>query len=60
MGPSGCGKSTLLKVMAGLMLPDSGKVFWEGEELSEHQRKADTSLPPPDGLFISGRGPLVQ
>jgi phospholipid/cholesterol/gamma-HCH transport system ATP-binding protein len=39
MGPSGCGKSTLLKVMAGLMLPDSGKVFWEGVELSELNEK---------------------
>jgi len=39
MGPSGCGKSTLLKVAAGLIVPDRGKVFWEGEELSRLSEK---------------------
>jgi phospholipid/cholesterol/gamma-HCH transport system ATP-binding protein len=39
MGPSGCGKSTLLKVMAGLMVPDSGQVYWEGEDLSYMSEK---------------------
>ncbi len=32
MGPSGCGKSTLLKVMAGIIIPDSGKVLLEGRD----------------------------
>ncbi|MGA7979764.1 MAG: ATP-binding cassette domain-containing protein, partial [Chromatiaceae bacterium] len=25
IGPSGCGKSTLLRLVAGLVLPDSGQ-----------------------------------
>jgi ABC-type transporter Mla maintaining outer membrane lipid asymmetry ATPase subunit MlaF len=33
MGPSGCGKSTLLKVAAGIIPPDSGKVFFRGRDL---------------------------
>ena len=33
MGPSGCGKSTLLKVAAGLIPPDSGKVFFHGKDM---------------------------
>jgi len=33
MGPSGCGKSTLLKVAAGIMIPESGQVFWEEKNL---------------------------
>ncbi|ADR20858.1 hypothetical protein MATR_15160 [Marivirga tractuosa] len=33
MGKSGEGKSTLLKILAGLTATDSGKVFFEGEEL---------------------------
>jgi ABC-type Fe3+/spermidine/putrescine transport system ATPase subunit len=33
LGPSGCGKSTLLAVIAGLEIPDSGIVYWNGEAL---------------------------
>lgn len=34
MGPSGSGKSTLLHVLAGILLPDSGRVWLGGEELT--------------------------
>ncbi|HET9489410.1 MAG TPA: ABC transporter ATP-binding protein [Methylomirabilota bacterium] len=30
LGPSGCGKSTLLQVLAGLLAPSSGQVYFEG------------------------------
>jgi phospholipid/cholesterol/gamma-HCH transport system ATP-binding protein len=32
-GPSGCGKSVLLKHITGLLLPDSGRILVDGEEL---------------------------
>lgn len=35
VGPSGSGKSTLLKLMLGLYSPDSGKIFYGGEQLDE-------------------------
>jgi ABC-type nitrate/sulfonate/bicarbonate transport system ATPase subunit len=31
IGPSGCGKSTLLNIICGLMEPDSGEVFLDGQ-----------------------------
>ena len=34
LGASGSGKSTLLQIIAGLELPDSGRVFWEGQDLA--------------------------
>lgn len=33
-GPTGCGKSTLLNVLSGLDLPDSGKIIFDGENIS--------------------------
>ncbi len=31
LGPSGCGKSTLLRILAGLIPPTQGKVFYRGQ-----------------------------
>ncbi len=38
IGPSGSGKSTLLNLVAGFLRPDTGRVTWEGRDL--------TALPP--------------
>ena len=35
VGPSGCGKTTLLHLIAGLLLPGSGRVIVDGQDLAE-------------------------
>jgi len=34
LGPSGCGKTTLLNVISGLITPSSGRVFYNGKDVS--------------------------
>lgn len=41
VGPSGCGKSTIISLIAGLLVPDSGRVSFDGQDvaaLSDTQR----------------------
>lgn len=35
LGPSGCGKTTILRILVGLLKPTGGRVFKNGEDITE-------------------------
>jgi zinc transport system ATP-binding protein len=37
LGPNGGGKSTLMKIIAGLLKPQSGKIYFDDKEISEFE-----------------------
>ena len=59
MGPSGSGKSTLLKTVAGLIPPDSGKVFFRGKDMLQMSEAGMRELRKASG-FIFQDGALWE
>ncbi len=51
VGPSGCGKSTLLRIIAGILPPTRGRVWFRGGLLSGVNRQAP---------LCSSTGPVPQ
>lgn len=45
LGPSGCGKTTTLRILGGFESPDSGRVYFDGEDITDlpsNQRNINT------------------
>lgn len=59
MGPSGSGKSTLLHCLAGILVPDSGEVFFEGRRIDTLREEERTRLRRDHFGFVFQFGQLV-
>ena len=59
MGPSGSGKSTLLHCLAGILVPDSGEVLFDGQRLDTMKDSERSMLRRDRFGFIFQFGQLV-
>ncbi|MCP2166044.1 ABC transporter ATP-binding protein [Goodfellowiella coeruleoviolacea] len=59
MGPSGSGKSTLLHCLAGILKPDSGRVLYQGSDLTELSDGQRSELRRTEFGFVFQFGQLV-
>ncbi|AWW75417.1 ABC transporter ATP-binding protein [Erythrobacter sp. KY5] len=45
LGPTLAGKTTLMRIMAGLDVPDTGKIFWNGDDVTGRRvQKRDVAM----------------
>src|SRR5487761_1464184 len=59
MGPSGSGKSTLLHCLAGILVPDRGEVWFEGQRLDALSDERRSALRRDQFGFVFQSGQLV-
>ena len=60
LGPNGAGKSTLLAMLAGLLVPDSGRVVLAGRVLTRCEGgRAETVPPEQRRIGLMGQDPLL-
>ncbi len=51
IGPNGAGKSTTIRMIMGILLPDSGQIFFSGEKLNYETLNKIGYLPEERGLY---------
>ena len=59
MGPSGSGKSTLLHCLAGILVPDSGEVWFDGQRVDSLREQERSALRRNHFGFVFQFGQLV-
>ncbi|MDU0314656.1 ATP-binding cassette domain-containing protein [Phycicoccus sp. M110.8] len=61
LGPNGAGKTTLMRILLGVLVPDSGRVWLDGRRLEDvHDRRGWGYMPQERGLYPAmAAGPQV-
>jgi ABC-2 type transport system ATP-binding protein len=61
LGPNGAGKTTLMRILLGVLMPDGGQVWLDGQRLEDvHDRRTWGYMPQERGLYPAmAAGPQV-
>ncbi len=51
LGPNGAGKTTTIRMVMRIILPDAGRVFFDGEPIDDDRRRLIGYLPEERGLY---------
>jgi ABC-2 type transport system ATP-binding protein len=51
VGANGAGKTTTMRMLMGVLAPTSGEVLWQGEPITDDQRRSFGYMPEERGLY---------
>lgn len=51
LGPNGAGKTTTMRMIIGILVPDSGRIIWNGTQIHDESRRHFGYLPEERGIY---------
>jgi ABC-2 type transport system ATP-binding protein len=51
LGPNGAGKTTTMRMILGILIPDAGRVIWNGAPITDNSRRHFGYLPEERGIY---------
>ncbi|HEX8806572.1 MAG TPA: ATP-binding cassette domain-containing protein [Candidatus Aquilonibacter sp.] len=51
LGPNGAGKTTTMRMILGILVPDGGRITWNGTQIDDNSRRHFGYLPEERGIY---------